>query len=386
MRIAVLCSGLGNVVRGHETFIRQVFDALESSLDMTLFKGGGEPKANEIVVDHVPRYSKLLDGMHVVAPPKWRSAAQEEQRFQVEMRTFAHASLAHLLAGGFDVIHCLEREVAEIVYQHRLLFANPPKVLFSNGGALPRKRLPPCDFVQEHTAYSMARGAPEKSFLIPHGIDLRRFDPSILSDFRARLGVPENALLVLSVGAICHSHKRMDHLIEEVAGVDGAWLVVVGQEAIDSPAIKALGERLMGERVRFLQLPHEQLPQAYRAADVFALASLFETFGIVYLEAMAMGLPVIATEHENQRQILGDAVFVDMQRRGALREAILRLDPQARRRLGDLGRKRVETHYDLAKLRQDYVDMYQRIAATTITPARHTLSRRIVANLRNLLR
>ena len=236
MRIAVLCSGLGNVVRGHETFIRQVFDVLSGDLDITLYKGGGEPQANEVVVEHVPRYSELLEGMRVVCAPKWRAAVLEDKRLDIEMKTFAYAALRSLLAGGYDVIHCLEKEVAQIIHDHRLLFANQPKILFSNGGALPAKRLPACDFVQEHSEWAMARGATAKSFLIPHGIDLAMFGPDpdpesgpesgSESGFRSRVGVPADALLVLSVGAICYWHKRMDYLIEEVAGVEGAYLVI----------------------------------------------------------------------------------------------------------------------------------------------------------------
>ena len=51
----------------------------------------------------------------------------------------------------------------------------------------------------------------------------------------------------------------------------------------------------------FDSLPHDELPQAYAAADVFTLGSLHETFGIVYIEAMAMGLPVVCTQHPNQQ-------------------------------------------------------------------------------------
>ena len=146
-----------------------------------------------------------------------------------------------------------------------------------------------------------------------------------------------------------------------------------------------LGAERMGDRVRFLQLPHDELPEAYRAADIFALGSLFETFGIVYLEAMAMRVPVIATNHANQRQILGDAVFVDMKQPGALREAIVGLVPSERARLGAAGRRRVEECYDLSQLRHKYVDMYQQVARTTIEPGGYSVRQRLKNNLRNLL-
>ncbi len=377
MKVAILCSGLGHVRRGHEVFIRQVFDLLRDEVDVTLFKGGGPAVEREVVVPHVPRYSKMLDGMHVVAAPKWRAAVEEDTRLAIEMDTFARGALLPLLEGGYDVIHCLEREVADWLYGQRLLFAQVPRFVFSNGGALPAKRLPRCDLVQEHTRFSMQRGAPQKSVLLPHGVDLHRFDPEIDSGFRAELGIPDDVLLVLSVGTICYWHKRMDHLIEEVAQVEGAHLVVAGQRSVDAPAIEELGRQRLGDRVRFVSLGHDALPAAYRAADVFALASLFETFGIVYIEAMAMRLPVIATDHENQRAIIEHGVFVDMRRRGALAAALRGLGPQERRELGRCGRQRVEQHYDLRRQKADYIAMYERAAAIPTQVPRHTLKRRL---------
>lgn len=73
----------------------------------------------------------------------------------------------------------------------------------------------------------------------------------------------------------------------------------------------------MPGRITFTKMPHDELPQAYAAADVFALGSLFETFGIVYIEALAMGLPVFCTEHPNQRSIVREGVFLDIKQAGS---------------------------------------------------------------------
>ena len=329
MKVALLCSGLGRVHRGHEVFARELFTLLRGDVDMTLLKGGGEAAPDELVIDHIPRDAPYLDQMHLVVAPKWRAAAQDMERMRVEGETFAYAALKPLLEGDFDVIHCLEQEVCNVVYAHRHLFRRTPKVLFSNGGAIAAPDLPRCDFVQEHTEYNLARSARHKAFMIPHGVDLRRFHPGIESDFRRRHGIPPEALVVISVGTICYWHKRMDYVIREVAAVPDAWLVVVGQESADSPAIKTLGRELMGGRIVFATMPHDELPQAYAAADVFALGSLFETFGIVYIEAMAMGLPVICTDHPNQRAIVKEGMFIDMRRDGALADVLRKTDSRA---------------------------------------------------------
>ena len=386
MKIALLCSGLGRVHRGHEVFARDLFDLLGEAVDITLFKGGGKAAARERVIDNLPRTAACLDHVHVAVSPKWAEAAKEEERDRIEARTFAYAALKPLLEGGFDVVHCLEREVCNTVHDHRHLFQRTPKVVFSNGGAIAARDLPRCDFVQEHSAHNLSFSARHKAFLIPHGVDLQRFQPGLPSDFRARHGIPADAFVVISVGTIGHSHKRMDHVIEEVAPLDGVRLLVVGQQSPQTPAIKALGQRLMGERIVFATLPHDELPQAYAAADAFVLGSLFETFGIVYIEAMAMGLPVICTNHVNQRSIVQEGLFIDMSRRGALTAALRDTGREALAEIGRRGRAVAERDYDLQRLKRKYVETYHRIAAAPSSLPGYTLKSRLAANLRNLVR
>jgi len=384
VKVALLCSGLGHVQRGHETFARDLFDLLEGSIDIELFKGGGEEKPRERVVANVPRNSPALRHVRLPVSPAWLAAMQEDERVRVETETFAHAALAPLLEGGFDVVHCLEMEVADRLYGFRHLFANTPKFLFSNGGALPAQRLPACDFVQEHTEYNLARSDPRRAFVIPHGVDTRRFHPGVPSDFRARHGIPQDAFTVISVGTIGYWHKRMDYTIREVAALPNAWLIVVGQECADTPAIVALGRERMGERVVFATLPREELPQAYAAADAFALGSLFETFGIVYIEAMAMGLPVFCTDHPNQRAIVREGVFIDMAREGALRDALAKRDDETMQRLARRGPEIVAERYALSRLKDVYLDTYARIAAAEAQLPAWTFANRARARLLDL--
>lgn len=386
VKIALLCSGLGRIRRGHEVFARGLFDLLADTVDITLFKGGGEASAREVVVDNLPRNAACLEHVHVAASPKWAAAAREEERDRIEAKTFGYAALKPLLEGGFDIVHCLEREVCNTVHDHRHLFRRTPQVVFSNGGAIPARDLPRCDFVQEHTEHNLAFSDRRKAFMIPHGVDLKRFRPGVATDFRLRHGIPADAFVVISVGTIGRTHKRMDHVVEEVARVDGAHLVVVGQESPETPAVKALGERLMAGRIVFETLPHDALPEAYAAADAFVLGSLFETFGIVYIEAMAMGLPVICTDHVNQRSIVKEGLFVDMKRPGALAAALSGTDRAAFAALGRRGRAVAEHDYDLEVLKAKYLDAYRAIAAAPSTLPGYTLKTRIAANLRNVVR
>lgn len=367
MRISLLCSGLGHIVRGHEVFARDLFDLLSDEVDITLFVGAGEGSSRVVTVPCVHRTSTLLDQMKLGVAPRWEASVREEERNRVEHETFAYGALAALLEGDYDVIHCLEQEVASIVFDNRHLFRRTPKVLFSNGGAIPARGLPRCDFVQEHTDCNLAKSAGKKAFMIPHGVDLNRFRPGIRNDFRQRHGIPADAFVVISVGTIGINHKRMDYVIREVAPLQHVHLLIVGQESGETPGIKALGRELLGDRVVFTKLPHDELPQAYAAADAFALGSRFETFGIVYIEAMAMGLPVFCSDNPNQRSIVKEAIFVDVEQPGAL-TAALRDTPSARlEQLARSGRAIVEQHYDLQVLKRQYIAQYQRIAESPST-------------------
>lgn len=362
MRVALLCSGLGNIYRGHEIFARDLFNLLKNDIDITLFKGGGANGECEVVIDNISRNSGLLRDVHVAVSPKWAEAVKEQERLRVEAETFAFGALQRLMEGGYDVIHCLEQEVCNVIYANRHLFSKTPKVVFSNGGAIPAKRLPACDFVQEHTDYNLERSRKDKAFMIPHGVDTTKFHPDVNSDFRQRHGIPADAFVVLSVGTICYWHKRMDYVIKEVAQVPDAYLVIVGQECPDTDEIVTLGKSLMKDRIVFTKMNHDDLPQAYAAADVFVLGSLFETFGIVYIEAMAMGLPVICTDHPNQKQLVKEGVFLNLKKAGELTET---LKPDKRKGYWALrarGPEIVAAHYSLGALKTRYIDEYVRIA------------------------
>jgi glycosyltransferase involved in cell wall biosynthesis len=311
---------------------------------------------------------------------------QEGERCRIEHETFAYAALKPLLEGDYDIVHCLEKEVCNVVFDNRHLARRTPKVLFSNGGAIPAPRLPRCDFVQEHTEHNLRYSATHKAFVIPHGVDVERFRPGLPTTFRAEHGIPDDAFVVISVGTICHHHKRMDYVIREVAAIPSAYLVIVGQENSESPAIKELGRQLMGGRVVFATMPHDELPKAYAAADVFALGSLFETFGIVYIEAMAMGLPVFCTNHANQRSIVKEGEFIDIKRRGALTEALRSADPASLRAFGRRGRLIAERTYNLRIVKDCYLNKYREISAAYSSLQPYSLRRAAFANVRNMVR
>jgi glycosyltransferase involved in cell wall biosynthesis len=193
-------------------------------------------------------------------------------------------------------------------------------------------------------------------------------------------------LVIITVGRISRIHKRTHYAISEVARIPGAHLVIAGQDGEDAAELRALANTEMPGRAHFMRLARRDLPAAYAAADYFTLGSKFETFGIVYLEAMAMGLPVICTNHQNQREILKEALFIDVKKPGALTSAITDTSPAERSRLAQRGPQIVAEHYSIEKLREGYLQMYARAIQQKRPIARPTRLDRLKANVSNLLR
>jgi len=146
-----------------------------------------------------------------------------------------------------------------------------------------------------------------KSVYIPNGVDLEKFtfkgEP-----FKVSLKKP----IVLAVGAFTEQ-KRMDLIIKAVAKMNGVSLLMVGGGGELQEKLNEEGKRLLGDKFELKSVPFEKMPEIYRVADVFTLPSLSsESFGNVLVEAMASGLPIVATDDPIRREIVGNAgIFVD---------------------------------------------------------------------------
>ena len=155
-----------------------------------------------------------------------------------------------------------------------------------------------------HERDSMARlyGAdPRKVSLVPCGVDLSVFCPLDQEAARNRLGLNGEKIL-LYVGRV-EPLKGLDLLVETVAQMDsedGARVMVVGADVNggqEMDRVKQLAkERDLENQIDFVgQVDHMELPLYYNAADVCVVPSYYESFGLVALESMACGTPVVAT-------------------------------------------------------------------------------------------
>lgn len=163
----------------------------------------------------------------------------------------------------------------------------------------------------------------------------------------------DEPLRLLAVGNLIE-RKGLHTTLAALAQVQGNWtLDVVGRDDLD-PEYAERCRRLavagdLGARVRWLgRLDDRQLVQAYAASDALVVPSQYEGFGIVYLEALAAGLPVVASTAGAAGEIVHDDVegyLVPPEDPAATAAAIRKLfDPERRRRLGQAARVRYVAH------------------------------------------
>jgi len=161
-----------------------------------------------------------------------------------------------------------------------------------------------------------AYGVTSRMHVIPTGIRLADFAGGHGRRFRVRFGIAAEQPVMLFVGRVAHE-KNIDFLLRAaqraIAEVPELLLVIAGEGPAEAH-LKRLAHKLGIEKsVRFVGYMDRavELLDCYRAADVLVFASRTETQGLVLLEAMALGLPVISTAVMGTREIVGA-------RRGAL--------------------------------------------------------------------
>jgi glycosyltransferase involved in cell wall biosynthesis len=176
---------------------------------------------------------------------------------------------------------------------------------------------------------------------LPNGVDLARFRPASRT--------PSTEFVVGTVGGL-RAEKDQAMLLHAMERLDTGRCVIVGGGALDGE-LRALASSLdLSARVHFAG-PVTDTSASYAAFDVFALSSRTEQMPMVLLEAMACGLPVVATDVGDVRRILpeeGQAFVVPARDPEAFGNAlgILRDDAELRRRLGAANRRVVEARYE----------------------------------------
>lgn len=307
VRIALALAGLHRVDRGAEVaFIAVATELAGAGHDVTLF-GSGPPRPDvPYRYVHVPaiRRERFESFPHL---PLLRNETGWEEA------SFVPGLLARYRPSDFDIAATCAYPFTHWALRRPVPGGKKPRSVFitQNGDwpAYSKKAefgLFECDgLVCTNPDYFERNRAGYRSALIPNGVDLERFHAG--PPERPRFGLPESGPIVLMVSALIASKKVADG-IAAVAGIPDATLVLAGDGPLRSELQKLAAELLPG-RYHQLTIPAADMPALYRSADAFLHLSTDESFGNVFVEAMASGLPVIARDTPRTRWIVGDRAF-----------------------------------------------------------------------------
>ena len=204
---------------------------------------------------------------------------------------------------------------------------------------------------------------PDKLVEMPNGVDAELFSPGPdAGGLRERLEIPGDVVVAGFVATLDRAHhfKRLDVAIDALAelGDEHVHLVVAGGGELVDEFRNLAGRRGVAERVHFLgAVPHAELADVLRACDLFLLTTEPpESFGIVLIEAMATGLPVVATDYPGVRAVVVEGETGLLVPRGDAAAVAARLrdlvdaGPEGRARLGAAGRERAEHEWNWPRL------------------------------------
>jgi glycosyltransferase involved in cell wall biosynthesis len=177
--------------------------------------------------------------------------------------------------------------------------------------------------------------------VIPNGVDVHRFGPHPIGP----------GTRILAVGRRV-PQKGFDVLLDALP--EGFELQVAGDGPFvrDHPAVRWLGRR-------------EDLPALFAEADILAVPSRWEGFGLIAAEGLAAGVAVVASDVDGLAEVVGDCgVLVPPEDPGALRAALLRVggDVALRADLAVRGPRRAREHFDLTEMVRRYEALYRELA------------------------
>lgn len=219
--------------------------------------------------------------------------------------------------------------------------------------------------------YLISKGIhPQKVFAVSTGIDIEKFNPDkVKVTLREELQLNKEIPLIGTVGVL---RKKKGHhiLLEAIPRVlkefPQACFVLVG----DGPQRKNIEDKIKELKLykNVLMLGHrDDVPQILKSIDLFVLPTLQEALGTSFLEAMAMGKPVIGSDVDGVREVIDDGIngyLIPPDKPDILSKKIIELlkNPQKASQMGQAGRKKIQSKYTLEHMCQEMFNLYSKYA------------------------
>ncbi|MGH2633518.1 MAG: glycosyltransferase, partial [Tepidiformaceae bacterium] len=256
--------------------------------------GPPSPIDKEAVVDYLPRFAREMRAF----------ADAERQPYSIVHSHYWQSGwVGGIFARQLDLPHVVMFHTLGEVKNRARISEQEPKLRIRHERAIAR-RATAIVTASAHERELLERyysADPARMHTVPCGVDLERFQRQDRAESRRALGLPAERSVLVWVGRL-EKLKGVDILISAVAQLEDpslTLLIVGGVE--EAPELRAELEAQaaaagIAANIRFEgAVPHDALPAYYSAADVCVVPSYYESFGLVAVEAMACGTPVVAS-------------------------------------------------------------------------------------------
>lgn len=363
-KVIIACSGAGFIRRGLEVFTEELFKHLkeESAFSVILAAGGGTREPKRTVLPVLRRNTTIA---------KVIGRLTGKDPFEIQCFSFSLSLFIYLLTLRKYIVYTGEPVVYRCLCRWRRITGKKFTIVFFTGGQTVPGDFSASDVLhhvtpQTHSKASEYGPALQNQFTIPHftGHSMNNYGKAESKrQLRLQLKLPADACIVLSVGALDRGVKRMDYVIAEFAELPAEkfFLVLVGEVETDTPSILKTANALLPQNnFRITTIAPDMVHDYYHAADVFVLASVKEGFGLVFLEALNAGLPVITHNYPVARYVLGGhGTLLNLERRGELSSFLLTANFPEEEGRTDERIAYVRQNFYWTVLRESYVRMFR---------------------------
>lgn len=357
-KIAILATYVGVINRGAETFVIELADKLCHKYDVTVYSMGEgtriAPLIRQVKVEKrwymrmLERFMQCRMGKKLLYRSYWLLPTELLQR------TFNKAVYEkYLQHEHYDLIF-VNNGYWGTHYARKVRDAHgTPFVVTAHGGYEPKLWLeePDCYVAIADQWKQKVKKIYPKVCEIMNGVDCQLFKPNSVD-----IGQHTKEKTILVVAAFSR-FKRHYLAIDAVALLPDVRLVFLGKGELEAQ-LREYGKRKLGNRFEISSLPYSKMNNAYHKADLFTLPSENEPCGIVYLEALASNLPVVATDDPVRREVIGDAgILCDCTDAKTYATAI---SEALARDWGDLPRQQA-LKYDWNVVAERYAELFEQV-------------------------
>lgn len=306
-KIAVLATYVGSIHRGAETFVIELSQYLKAHYDIKIFSIEDAESLRDVIqkievnlpwLYHIHKKWYDINKLYrIICNKLYWLIPSEIYQYYFNKFVYEH----YLLKEHFDLVF-VNNGIWGAKFAHRLKQKrNIPFIVTGHGGIgkgenAILKECPDLYIALSDVQHNWAKQIYDKVVKIENGVNVSKFSLA---------NIKKDPKLILIVAAFT-KFKRHKLAIDAVSLLPDTKLLMLGKGELKTE-IESYAKVKLGNRFEIKSVSYDEVIRYYHEAQVFTLPSEDEPFGIVYLEAMASGLPVVAPNDSVRQHIIGNA-------------------------------------------------------------------------------